>query len=258
MDGGTQSRTLLYDIETSPNLAYTWGKYDQNVLEFAQEWYILCFAYKWLDEPDTHVVAMCDFRKAYKANPTNDFHVVKKLHALFDEADLIVAHNGNSFDQKKSAARFLFHGFDPPSDYRQVDTCRAARKHFNFNSNKLGDLGQTLGIGAKAETGGFKTWLGCMSGDPTAWEQMKAYNAQDVVLLEQVYLRLRPWITGHPNVAMLNGDLDACPKCGAGAMSKQGLKYNRTTIVQQWKCRSCGGWASSRTAEKMQSPLLVN
>ena len=187
----SQARTLLYDIETAPNIAYVWGKYDQNVLEYQQEWYILCFAYRWLDEDKTHVVTQFQFRKEFKADPSDDFRVVKKLHSLFDEADIIVAHNGNSFDQKKSAARFLCHGFDPPSSYRQIDTCREARKHFNFNSNKLGDLGNTLGIGAKAETGGFKTWLACMNGDKAAWQKMGEYNIKDVDLLHEVYLRIR-------------------------------------------------------------------
>ena len=98
------ARTLLYDIETSPNLAWVWGKYQQDVLSFEEEWHILCFAYKWLDEDEAHVVAMPDFRKDYKADPSDDFRVVEQLYALFDEADIIVAHNGNSFDQKKSAA----------------------------------------------------------------------------------------------------------------------------------------------------------
>lgn len=252
------ARTLLYDIETAPNIAYVWGKYDQNVLEYEQEWYILCFAYRWLDEDETHVVTQFDFKKDFKADPADDYRVVEKLWDLFDEADIIVAHNGNSFDQKKSAARFLYHGFDPPSPYRQIDTCREARKHFNFNSNKLGDLGTTLGIGHKEDTGGFRTWLSCMNGSKDAWQTMATYNLGDVDLLLAVYLRLRPWIQNHPNVTMYDGDLDSCPRCGEDAMTKQGLKRNKTTTVQQYRCSACGGWASSRVAEKVTPPPLIN
>ena len=97
-----------------------------------------------------------------------------------------------------------------------------------------------------------------MNGDKSAWEQMKAYNVQDVILLEEVYLRLRPWIQNHPNVTMYDGDLDACPRCGEDAMTKQGLKRNKTTTVQQYRCSACGGWASSRVAEKVDPPSLVN
>ena len=47
-----------------------------------------------------------------------------------------------------------------------------ARRNFMFNSNSLGDLGQTLGLGGKGDTGGFDTWLQCMAGDPKAWRRM--------------------------------------------------------------------------------------
>ena len=255
---GVEPRILIYDIETAPNLGWTWGKWEQNVLDYVQEWYILCFAYKWLGDDDVTVVSLPQFRSAFKADKTDDSNVVAKLHQLFTEADIIVAHNGNSFDQKKTNARFLIHGFDPPSHYKQIDTKLVARKHFNFNSNSLNDLGKTLGLGEKEYTGGFDTWLGCMEGDKESWEIMTTYNAQDVRLLEQVYLRMRPWIDGHPNVALLTGRLDACPKCGSSDVTRQGYKYNRTTTVQQWKCQSCGGWASSRTSERMPLPTLVS
>ncbi len=254
-----EARTLLYDIETSPNLAYTWGKYQQDVLRFANEWHMLCFAYAWLDDPEVKVVALPDFRKAYKADPTDDFRVVERLHGLFEEADIIVAHNGNSFDQNRANARFLVHGLDPPQPYRQIDTCLNARKYFSFNSNKLGDLAESLGIGVKGETGGFQTWVSCLAGDKAAWQQMKDYNAQDVVLLREVYLRMRPWIDGHPSVAMITGALDACPKCGSTNLTRQGFKFNRVSTVQQWKCGDCRGWSSSRVAERdLPKPTLVN
>jgi len=87
---------------------------------------------------------------------------------------------------------------------------------------------------------------------------MMRYNRHDVAILEKLYLKMRPWATGHPNVAMLDENLDGCPKCGKGPMTRQGLKTNRTSTMQQWKCVACGGWASSRIAEKTDKPSLVN
>jgi len=255
---GSQARILLFDIETAPNLAFVWGKYEQNVLAYESEWYILCFAYRWLGSEETSVIALPDFKVDYKADASNDYKVVEKLHALFCEADVVIGHNSNSFDNRKTNARFLFHGFDPPTPYKEVDTCLVARKYFSFNSNKLGDLGETLGVGSKAETGGFGLWLGCLNGDKNSWEKMKSYNAQDVTLLEKVYLRLRPWINGHPNVAVLEGNLDCCPKCGADTMMKRGFGHNRVTTFQRYQCTTCGGWSSSRIAEKIDKPLLIN
>lgn len=250
-----EAKILIYDIETTPNLAYVWGKYEQNVIAYEEEWHILCFAYKWLGQKTTHVVALPDF-PLYKKDPSNDKEVVKKLHELFTEADVVIAHNGNSFDQKKSQARMMVHGMSPPSPYRQIDTKLVARRYANFNSNKLEDLGTILGLGHKAETGGFKLWLGCMNGVKSAWDTMKRYNRQDVVLLEQVYLALRPWITNHPAMNLMEGKPDSCPTCGSKkGMRKNGTYYNKVTKVQVWHCTGCGANPRSRIVERSKEPI---
>ena len=253
-----KAKILLYDIETAPNLVYTWGVYEQNALEVVRPWYILCFAYKWLDEPTTKVVALTDFEKEYKKDPENDYKVVEALHDLFNEADIIIAHNGNNFDQKKVSARFLVHGFDPPVNYRQIDTLKEARKHFKFDSNRLNDLGAILGVGEKVSTGGFQLWKDCMAGDTAAWNKMKKYNKQDVVLLEQIYKTLRPWIANHPNVATLNLLMDGCPKCGSQNMQKRGIRHNKTTSYQTYQCQSCRGYSRDRNCIKQDIPKYVN
>ena len=38
-------KILFYDLETSPNVSYTWGKWEQNVIAFKKEWELLSFAY---------------------------------------------------------------------------------------------------------------------------------------------------------------------------------------------------------------------
>lgn len=250
-----KARVLIYDIETSPNLAYTWGKWQQDVIRFEQEWYILCFAYKWLGEKQTYVVALPDF-ELYKKDPTNDKEVVKKLRELFEEAHIVIAHNGDKFDQKKAQARMLVHGMQPPSPYRQMDTMKIARKYFNFNSNKLDDLGETLGVGRKAETGGFKLWLGCMNGVKSAWDKMKRYNRQDVILLEKIYLAMRGWVVSHPGLNVIEGKTEACPKCGiTGYMHRNGVVQNRVTVVQKWKCENCGGHSRARLSTAQETKV---
>lgn len=241
-----KARVLLYDIETSPNLGYVWGKYEQDVLSFEDEWHILCFAYKWLGEKKTHVIALPDF-DLYKKDPTNDYEVVRRLHELFNEADVIIAHNGNRFDQKKSQARMIVHGFPPPSPYRQIDTMQVAKRNFSFNSNKLDDLGELLNLGRKEETGGFKLWLDCMKGVKKAWNTMKKYNRQDVVLLEQVYLALRGWIRPHPAMNLMEGKLDSCTNCAGINLVKNGTYYNKVSFVQVYHCKDCG--ANPRAAK---------
>src|ERR1035437_5504487 len=180
----TKPRILLWDIESAPNLGFAWGLWEQNILSFEHQWYLLSIAWRWLGEKTTHVQGLIDFER-FTVDPQDDYELAALAHRLFSEADIVIAHNGIAFDTKKAQARMLFHGFDPPTPFREVDTLKIARRHFAFTSNKLGDLCDVLGIGRKLETGGFQTWLGCMRGDPKAWAKMKRYNKQDVVILEK-------------------------------------------------------------------------
>jgi len=250
------SRILLFDIENSPNLSYTWGKFEQDVIDFQKEWYMLSFAFKWLGDKTVKAFSLPDF-KSYKKDKTDDKELLKELWKLLDEADVVVGHNSNSFDIRKTNARFIANGFTKPSPYKTVDTLREARKTFFFNSNKLNHLSQLLGFGEKIETGGFKLWIECMSGNMKAWKQMVKYNKHDVVLLEKLYLTLRPWINNHPNRALMDEKERACPTCSSPDVIKQGFIYSRIGKYQKWQCKNCGAWSQSRVVEKeyVQSEL---
>jgi len=49
-------RILVLDIETSPNLAWVWGMWDQNVgiNQLVESQTVLCFAARWLGEKKVH------------------------------------------------------------------------------------------------------------------------------------------------------------------------------------------------------------
>lgn len=247
-----EPRILLYDIETAPNLAYVWGKYEQDVIAYESEWYMMTFSYKWLGEKRVIARGLPDY-PLYKKQPENDKALVSELHKLFSDADVVIAHNGDAFDQKKSQARMIYHGLTPPAPYKQIDTKKVARKYFNFNSNKLDDLGKLLGCGQKLDTGGFELWLGCMNGNISAWNKMKRYNKQDVVLLEEVYLKMRPWIVNHPSMALMLDRPEVCPKCGEGPLiiSKK-RKIAKTGFAIQYQCKACGGYSTDRKNQKTQ------
>jgi len=245
-------KILLFDIETTPNLAYVWGKWQQNVISFKQEWELLSFAYKWLDQPNVYCVTRPEFKDK------TDQSITKALWKLLDEADLIIAHNGDEFDVKKAKAKFIEHGLKPPSPYKTIDTKKVA-KTFKFNSNSLDDLGRTLKVGKKLKTGGFDLWLNCMSGDKKAWAKMAEYNKQDVLLLEKVYLKLRPWIQNHPNLAQFHMDNfnHTCPKCNSTRLKSKGLARTKVSTYRRYVCMGCGGYCRARLPEKNR-PKFVN
>jgi uncharacterized protein YprB with RNaseH-like and TPR domain len=236
-----QAKILFIDIETAPSLGFVWAKWETNVIDFKKDWYILSISWKWAQEDSAHVLGLDDF-SGYERHPENDKALVKKIHKLLDEADIVIAHNGDGFDLPKINTRFLTHKLTPPTPYRTVDTLKIARKVFKFDSNKLDDLGRYLGVGRKLPTTGFHLWRGCMTGDAESWKTMKQYNKHDVELLEEVYYLLRPWAGTHPNVNQ--GQLDVCPKCSSSNIQKRGFDYTLLRQKQRYQCRNCFGWWS--------------
>ena len=233
-------KILLYDIENTPTVVTTWRLWEADAIETLEEWYILSYAWKWLGEKETHVVALPDF-KGYKKNMKDDKALCESLNKLQSEADLVIAHNGDAHDQKKSNARFIYNGLKPASPFKSIDTMKVAKKYFKFNSNSLNNLGTYLKLGNKVENSGIKLWRACMNGDMKAWALMKKYNKQDVVLLEKVYMKLLPWIALHPSAVFYQAPFD-CPNCGSSNMTKHKRKIVKGGWRQQMQCQSCGSY----------------
>lgn len=245
-------KVILFDIENCPNLGYTWGKYEQNVIAFTKNWYMLSFSYKILGQKKIHTFALPDF-PGYKKNKEADFNLVRKLWEVLNDADLVVAHNGNNFDIKKANARFLYHGLPPPSPFKQVDTLLWARRYFQFESNKLDDLGMYFKVGHKLPHTGFHLWRGCMEGDMRSWALMKRYNAQDVRLLEKVYLRMRPW-ANHPNLRIFDRK-EGCPSCGSLRLQSRGVHHLKNHDAQRVVCVECGKWFTGKIIKHDKSRI---
>jgi hypothetical protein len=233
---------VLIDLETSYTLSATWGVWDQNVAMVLREPYIISCAWKYLGEKTTHVISLPDFA-LYKKDRHNDKDLVLAIHKIFDDAKVLIAHNGNNFDFKWIYGRFAVHNIPPPSPCQTVDTLLIARSKFNFNSNKLADLGKYFDLGKKINTGGIGLWYKCVElGDKKSWNLMTKYNKMDVVLLERVYNRMLPFISNHPNTGLINGDTDACPNCGSKNLERRGFSYTRVGKFQRYQCRGCHSW----------------
>ena len=254
----SKARILIFDIETSPIIGYTWGVWQTNVIDILEDYQILTVAWKWLGESKTYVIGQDDF-KDYKPGKLNDLHVVEKIHELFNEADVIVAHNGNSFDAKKCRARMAIHGMMPPAPYKQIDTKLEAKKLGGFTRNHLKHLASQLQTTEqKGDPGGFETWQGCLAGDKKSWMHMKKYNKKDVTTLEELYLKLLPWMTQHPNMNLLENKIDACPKCGSYHIQSRGYQKSNVATYRRLQCCECGGWFREMIAEKTEKVTYVN
>lgn len=217
-------------------LVTSWGLYRPILSHdnIRQESTIISGCWKWLGASTGQFAAVNVNR------PLNDKPVVKALHTTLSKADVLVGHNGDRFDLRKFNARAIYHGLDPLPPVRTVDTLKVARKLFYFNSNRLDYLGKFLcGTGKIPTT--YDLWLKILEGDESALEEMIRYNLMDVEVLEKVYLRLRPYITNHPNAAVYT-EVKCCAMCGSEEFIRRGFKYQQVTKRQQYQCKACGGY----------------
>lgn len=239
-------KILMLDLETSPNSAYVWGLYNQNIhiSQMIDSSRVMCFSAKWYGEDD---VFFCG------ENDTKHRSVIKELWKLLNEADVVVHYNGSRFDIPTANKEFAKYGMLPPSTYQQIDLLRTTRKQFRFPSNKLDYVAQALGLGSKTEHEGFGLWVKCMEGDKDAWAKMEEYNIQDVLLLEKLYVRLLPWIKGHPTVTDKSM---CCPSCGSHKVTRRG--YHRTKLMSyaRFQCKECGSWGQSKRPETTTPGML--
>lgn len=250
----TGPKILHLDIETAPIESYHWSLWKQNIglVQIQVDWTVLSFCAWW-----EHDAANVGGRKKIiymDVSEQDDFRddslLLARLWELLDEADFMVAQNGKRFDLKKIKARMVLMGMPPPSPLIVIDTMLIAKDAFAFTSNKLEYMADKMSPVKKrkhAEFSGFELWVECLKGNPRAWRQMRLYNIDDVRSLREVYLRLRPWAVGHPNLAAFYpDDTTRCPKCGSDDVHERGFTYTQTGKYQRMHCGGCGGWSRSR------------
>lgn len=250
-------KILIFDIETSPMVSYHFGHWKQNIglNQVIQNPIMLTWSAKWLFSPET----MSDKITVDEVLELNDERITRSLWKLINDADIIVAHYGDRFDIPMMNVRFLHHNLPPVSTTKSIDTKSVASKHFRFPSNKLDALGGYFGLGQKIQTD-FLLWRGCMEGNPEKIEEMRVYNVQDVVLLEEVYLKLRPYIKSHPNVGLyMETNEPVCGNCGSHDLIEDGKFYH--TMTGKYKTLRCTCGAISRrrftSVSKEKSKAMV-
>lgn len=232
-------KIIFWDIETSLGLFATFSLYPESISHknIIEDTHIICACWKELGKKKIHTV------KTYNKN---DKALVKSLSEALSKADMLVAHNGDKFDIKRLNARLMYHNLPPLPPVVTLDTLKEIKKIATFTSHRLDFLGEVLCKDSKMETSSG-LWLKALTGNRKAINEMARYCAQDVKLLESLYLRIRKYIKGHPN---LGSKLRPCGVCGSkDTLMKWGTIMARSGIrYQKLRCKHCG----SVSKEKMK------
>lgn len=241
-------KILFFDLETAPLLAYIWRPSDDYVTSerLVRDSWIICWSAKWAHEKKVHVGVVTPA----EAISQDDARIVRDLADMIREADIIVAHNGDRFDIPMFNSRLLLLGEEPLGPVQTIDTLKIARANFRLAYNKLDYLAQILGIGQKLKTG-FDLWQKCYHGDQKALNDMSKYNIKDVILLEEVFNRLKPYAKSlkrlmEPDVP----DQFACPMCGSQNLTKRGYARTQSCTYTKYQCGNCKRYSRSRSAEQ--------
>lgn len=255
-----QPKMLLLDIETSAAIVGAFQRWDVNVsqAQVFQESMLLGLVTKWFGDDNYIEIYPTNFKNW--SDKDEQKGMLEKIWRLLDQADYVIGQNSNKFDIPYLNAQFLLHGFSRPSPYKRIDTLRMAKRHFRFPSNSLDSLGEFLGLGRKTKHNGFELWRRCMSGETGGFREMIDYNVQDVNLLEQVYLKLRPWDSTHPNISFQCDDDYSmrCGVCGSDNLEQTGkFAYTNVSQFPLYKCGDCHSWHRTRKASSRSSHTLI-
>lgn len=259
---GRGPKILVIDLESACTLFAGFGRFNQNFGQdsvYKEGDYILTAAWKWLGEKKVYSTYIKDPEDRWNGD---DLDVVTEIWDVLDQADIVIGQNVKSFDLGLVKARCALHGLPPFRAVKVIDTLQIA-KSMKFPSNKLDSLASYLGIGRKTSHSGIKLWLDVMKGDEDALSLMCDYNVNDVILTEEVYMRLRAFDTKPVNMAHFYDDeLPRCSVCGSDDLEETGEStYTEISEFKEIVCNNCGHRHRNRIAinskEKRKNILLT-
>lgn len=234
------ARILFFDLETSAALVYAFGRHKQYINQDAvhtEGGKVLVAGYRWLGEAKSTVL----YNKS-EIRASQDYLLCSMLWDLFNESDVVIAHNAKQFDVKMLEVRCLANGLPPLPTVQVIDTLEIAKKKFRFPSNKLDSLAAYLGVGRKVTHSGIDLWVKVQQGDEKALGDMVEYCEGDVDLLVEVFLALRGrGLVSAFNAALYyNDDLTRCRACGHTELEYTGRKVlTPSGVYNELRCLEC-------------------
>ena len=232
-------KILIYDIETARVLADIWcsGKQYISGNQIVSDSKIITIAYKWLGSDKVHYLK-------WDKNQSDKNLIINFLKE-YNEADMVIGFNNDSFDNRYINARALKYNLEVNTFVKSFDIMKQAKRLFRLNSYSMNYIAKYIGVETKLEHTGIKMWKDIQYGNKKeakeAMQLMINYNIQDILVTEQVYLKLRKYMKNPIHLGILEGnDKTSCPVCGS-----KDVKLYKTivttagTIQRIMKCNSC-------------------
>lgn len=233
-------KILAYDIEAS-NLNADFG-------------IILTFGSKIVGEGEVEILNILDYKG--KDLIKAERRLLIDVSARMLDADVWLGHFSTYYDLPFINTRLIYHDLPVlPANFPQLDTWKVARNRLKLRNNRLITISEFLGTEDEKNAIKPEEWLRALSGDRKAMSYIAEHNRRDVLVLEEVYMRLRPLILDHPSKGLIDGR-GGCGICGELKLQRRGFHVTRTRRYRRLQCMSCGAWSKSTEFETLAS--IVN
>jgi uncharacterized protein YprB with RNaseH-like and TPR domain len=230
-------RILIWDIETS-NLDADFGT-------------LLAVGFKWLGEKVVTVLSIADY-PVFATQPWNDRQLVRDFLKVYVSADLTVAYNGVLFDKPYLMAKIMEHGLPVPPNIPVQDPYFTVKSNFRLSRKSLQNTAYFLGLSNEKTPVEGRIWKRAATGHRPSIKYIIDHCEADVLVLEELYLRLRPLMRTHHRVGF---DLGHCRFCNSSRLQSRGLAVSKLKGQQRRvQCRDCAGW-DTRTIKEVEKWL---
>lgn len=222
----SDKRVILFDLEV---FHLNWG---------ADLGTTICMGWKVLGENKVHMESLADL---HGKDLLDDGPLVKRCKEILEDADMWITYNGLRFDVPWLQTRLLLNKQQPLAPVAHKDLYPTMRFKFKFSRNSLHNVQEAMGLDNSKTPVRLLQWLHLLAGRKTPWKEIQEHCKNDVLVLEEAYERVKPWMMSHPHLF----DYEGCSTCGSALQSRgfylsAGTKYPKQRL---W-CPKCPKWTT--------------
>lgn len=140
-------------------------------------------------------IVRLDEQNGYAKHKWDDRELVKQIRDRLNEADIIVSYNGRRFDIPYLNARLVYWGDDVLPKKKHVDMLYQVRYKLKLSSSRLESAQNFLGLDEHKTKMIPQIWIPAVTGDKASMDYIVDHCRRDVVVLHDVYDKLKHLIT---------------------------------------------------------------
>lgn len=232
--------------------------YDLETTGLDAEESILVAAYKWVGKSRVYTPSVLDYGEECSQHKLHfdEAPLVADIHRILSGADMMVTFNGKNFDFGVLQTKFMYYRLPPLQPMAHVDLYQVAKTNMRIRPKSLKNIARYLGLENQKMELPFEVWREAAKGNVKALKILRKRGASDVLVTEELYGHLRPYVRQHPRI---NG-YDACRRCGLDTLQRRGPAvtiYRGQQYRFQCQNPACGGWETRALTPREKEALGV-